>query len=85
MQGEELFDTFTRRERSVNTIVKEILTLAHSSSIKLHRTNADMGVDGDHPKSLMLSYRVTTGTPADTKDDESRDNLSLATANFSTS
>ena len=70
VQGEELFDSRSLRlqQRSVKAIVEEMLRLAENS-LRLLSTSSSMGADGDQPKSLMLSYRITeTGDPADTKD-----------------
>ena len=83
MNGEELFDSLSVRQRSVGVIVAEMLALAENS-LRMHSTITDT-VDGEQPKSLMISYRVTeTGDPEDTKDKALQgDNFTVSTS-FST-
>jgi hypothetical protein len=83
VNGEELFDSLSLRQRSVGAIVAEMLSLAESS-LRVHSAITNT-VDGEQPKSLMISYRVTeTGDPEDTKDESLQGDNFTVSSGFST-
>jgi hypothetical protein len=60
-----------------------MLSLAESS-LRVHSAITNT-VDGEQPKSLMISYRVTeTGDPEDTKDESLQGDNFTVSSGFST-